>query len=177
MTAIRVDNGAPSRTKRPATKRSTKRRLFAGFRYGMLSLWVLIVAFPIFWMVSTSFKPDKEWYANPPVYVSKTPTLGNFLSVWTSRSDVLKTQEAESMQRPWVALRNSLVVAMLATTLSVGFGAILAYGVSRHRILSEVRMFQLLVLRMIPPIVVAAPLSLYYSTLGLLDTITGLVIV
>jgi len=38
-------------------------------------------------------------------------------------------------------------------------------------------MFQLLVLRMIPPIVVAAPLSLYYSTLGLLDTVTGLVAV
>ena len=38
-------------------------------------------------------------------------------------------------------------------------------------------MFQLLMLRMVPPIVVVAPLSLYYSTLGLLDTVIGLVIV
>ena len=44
-------------------------------------------------------------------------------------------------------------------------------------ILSEVRMFQLLMLRMVPPIVIVAPLSLYYSTLHLLDTITGLVII
>ena len=40
------------------------------------------------------------------------------------------------------------------------------YGVSRYRILSEVRMFQLLMLRMIPPIVIVAPLSLYYSAIS-----------
>ena len=50
------------------------------------------------------------------------------------------------------------------------FGSVLAYGVSRYRILSETRMFQLLMLRMMPPIVIVAPLSLYYSALGLLDT-------
>lgn len=177
MTATRISNGVPAHAAKPAMKRSSKRRLFAGLRYAVLSLWVVIIAFPIFWMVSTSFKPDREWFANPPVYISKAPTLDNFMTVWTSRSSVLETQEAESMQKPWVALGNTLVVALTATTLSVGFGAILAYGVSRHRILSEVRMFQLLVLRMIPPIVVAAPLSLYYSTLGLLDSVTGLVIV
>ncbi len=38
-------------------------------------------------------------------------------------------------------------------------------------------MFHLLMLRMIPPIVVVAPLSLYYSALNLLDTVVGLVIV
>ena len=38
-------------------------------------------------------------------------------------------------------------------------------------------MFQLLMLRMVPPIVIVAPLSLYYATLGLLDTVIGLVVV
>ena len=56
-------------------------------------------------------------------------------------------------------------------------GSIIAYGVSRYRILSEARMFQLLMLRMIPPIVVVAPLSLYYSALGLLDTMFGLILI
>jgi multiple sugar transport system permease protein len=36
-------------------------------------------------------------------------------------------------------------------------------------------MFQLLMLRMVPPIVLIAPISIWYSALGLLDTITGLV--
>jgi multiple sugar transport system permease protein len=35
-------------------------------------------------------------------------------------------------------------------------------------------MFQLLMLRMVPPIVVVAPLSLYFSYIGLLDSMVGL---
>src|SRR4029078_5733478 len=50
----------------------------------------------------------------------------------------------------------------------------MAYAVSRHRLLSETRMFQLLMLRMVPPIVVVAPLSLYFSYIGLLDSMVGL---
>ena len=37
-------------------------------------------------------------------------------------------------------------------------------------------MFQLLMLRMIPPIVLVAPISLWYRQIGLLDTVAGLVI-
>ena len=52
--------------------------------------------------------------------------------------------------------------------------SIIAYAVSRYRLLSETRMFQLLMLRMVPPIVIVAPLSLYYSYIGLLDSMFGL---
>jgi len=81
----------------------------------------------------------------------------------------------QSLQRPWEALGNSALISFLATTLSVLFGSILAYGVSRYQILSEGRMFQLLMLRMVPPIVLVAPISIWYSALGLLDTVLGLV--
>ncbi len=155
----------------------TRRKLAAGARFTLLGLWFLIVAFPIYWIVATSFKPDHEWFAWPPVYWSSTPTLENYRTVWTSYTTALATQMAESMQKPWEALGNSLVISLNATTLSVAFGTLLAYGVSRYQILSEKRMFNLLMLRMIPPIVVAAPLTLYYSTLRLLATVVGLVIV
>ncbi len=157
--------------------RGEKRRLFVAGRYAILVLWLAIVAFPIFWIISTSFKPDHEWFAWPPVYWSETPTIVNYLTVWTDFTEYVDTQYIKSFQKPWIALRNSLIISLIATTLAVGFGTVLAYGVSRHRILSEVRMFQLLMLRMIPPIVVVAPLSLYYSALNLLDTMVGLVIV
>ena len=52
--------------------------------------------------------------------------------------------------------------------------SIIAYAVSRYRLLSETRMFQLLMLRMVPPIVIVAPLSLYFSYIGLLDSLFGL---
>lgn len=166
--------------------RAMKGRLFKAFRYAALLVWSVIVAFPVFWIVSTSFKPDWEWHAWPPVYWSQEASWANYRAVWgreeSPRSATeAKTQtaryESASANKPWQALWNSLYIAITATALSVAFGSILAYGVSRYRILSEIRMFQLLVLRMIPPIVVAAPLTLYYSAIHLMDTATGLVIV
>ena len=157
--------------------KSQKRLAFNVFRYTVLTLWLAIVVFPLFWVVATSFKPDHEWFAWPPVYWSKTPTWDNYLNVWTSLASYAETQYVQSLQKPWIALRNSLIISLLSTTLAVGSGSILAYAVSRYRILSETRMFQLLVLRMVPPIVIVAPLSLYYAELKLLDTVTGLVLI
>ena len=160
-----------------------RRKTFSVFRYFMLTLWLLVVCFPLYWMIATSFKPDREWFATPPVYWSEEPTLINYRVVWADYNEY-RTDEstkelqtyAVSMQRPWTALGNSLTISLIATGLAVLFGSILAYGVSRYQILSETRMFQLLMLRMVPPIVLVAPISLWYRQLGLLDTITGLVI-
>jgi multiple sugar transport system permease protein len=157
--------------------KSGKRRFAAVARYTILTAWALVAAFPLYWMIGTSFKPSEQWFAWPTVYFPDPPTLDNYLNVWAERVEYAATQYSTSLGRPWIALGNSLVIAFSATTLAVLYGAVIAYGVSRYRVLSEVRMFQLLMLRMIPPIVVVAPLSLYYSALGLLDTWTGLVLI
>jgi multiple sugar transport system permease protein len=157
--------------------RRTTHTLYVIFRCTILGIWLFVVGFPIYWIVATSFKPDHEWFAWPPVYWSSTPTLDNYRAVWTGATGTIKTQHVQSMQKPWVAFGNSLLISLLATTLSVAFGTLVAYGVSRYRILSEARLFNLLMFRMIPPIVVAVPLTLYYSALHLLDSVTGLVIV
>ncbi len=157
--------------------KSRRRRLTTVVRYGVLTVWALIALFPIYWMVSTSFKPSDQWFSWPPYYYPDPPTLSNYLNVWFGAGQYDKAQYAISSQTPLLSLWNSTVIAATATFLAVLFGSILAYGVSRYRILSEARMFQLLMLRMIPPIVVVAPLSLYYSALGLLDSRTGLILV
>jgi multiple sugar transport system permease protein len=160
-----------------AMKKSQRRRLAVVTRYAVLTLWAVLVVFPIYWMVSTSFKPDTQWFAWPPVYFPDPPTLANYMTVWFGVEEYAQTQYIKSFQKPMVALVNSAVIACTATFLAVAFGAVIAYGASRHRILSEARMFQLLMLRMMPPIVVVAPLSLYYSAVGLLDTRTGLILI
>jgi multiple sugar transport system permease protein len=157
--------------------KSRRRRLTSIARYAVLSVWAFIAAFPIYWMVSTSFKIDTQWFAWPPVYFPNPPTLANYLNVWLGYEEYAATQYAISSQKPLLSLRNSAIIATTATLLAVLFGSVIAYGVSRYRILSEPRMFQLLMLRMIPPIVVVAPLSLYYAAVGLLDTMTGLILI
>ncbi len=160
-----------------AMTKSNRRRLTSIVRYAVLSVWAVIAFFPIYWIVSTSFKPDTQWFAWPPYYFPSPPTLANYKNVWLGAEEYTQTQYAISSQKPLISLYNSTIIATTSTFLSVLFGSLLAYGVSRYRILSEVRMFQLLMLRMIPPIVVAAPLSLYYTAVGLIDTKIGLILV
>jgi multiple sugar transport system permease protein len=157
--------------------RAQRRRIRTVARYAVLAVWALIVFFPIYWMIATSFKIDTQWFAWPPVYFPDPPTLANYMNVWFGVQEYAETQYIQSLQKPLIALRNSIVVSCTSTFLAVAFGAVIAYGVSRHRILSEVRMFQLLMLRMIPPIVFVAPLSLYYSAIGLLDSLFGLILI
>ena len=166
-----------------AMTKSQRQQSWSVFRYVVLTIWLLVVCFPLFWMVSTSFKPDREWFASPPVYWSEDATLLNYKVVWADYNEYSQDEQtknlgtySQSLQRPWTALRNSLTISLISTGFAVLFGSILAYGVSRYRILSEARMFQLLMLRMVPPIVLIAPISLWYRQLGLLDTMTGLVI-
>jgi multiple sugar transport system permease protein len=157
--------------------KAQRRRVSAIVRTSILTVWAAVVFFPIYWMVSTSFKPDTQWFAWPPVYFPDPPTFANYMNVWFGVEEYAQTQYIKSLQKPLIALGNSLVIAITSTFLAVAFGSVIAYGVSRYRILSEVRMFQLLMLRMIPPIVFVAPLSLYYSAIGLLDSMPGLILI
>jgi multiple sugar transport system permease protein len=160
-----------------AKTKSQRRRITMVVRYVVLTAWAIIAFFPIYWIISTSFKPDTQWFAWPPYYFPSPPTLANYMNVWLGAEEYAQTQYAISSQKPLISLYNSTIIATISTFLSVLFGSVLAYGVSRYRILSEVRMFQLLMLRMIPPIVVVAPLSLYYTAVGLIDTRIGLILV
>jgi multiple sugar transport system permease protein len=155
--------------------KTQKRYAAATTRYAILTLWAAIVAFPLYWMVTTSFKESDQWFSWPPVWFPSPLTLANYRDVWLGTTSIAAGgQYAMEMQTPFLALRNSLLLSFGATTLAVAYGAVIAYAVSRHRLLSETRMFQLLMLRMIPPIVIVAPLSLYYSYIGLLDSMFGL---
>jgi multiple sugar transport system permease protein len=155
--------------------RTQKRYAAATTRYAILTLWAFIVALPLSWMVTTSFKPSSQWFSWPPVWFPSPPTLENYRAIWLGTTSVAAGgQYAMEMQTPFLALRNSIILSFGATTLAVLYGSVIAYGVSRHRLLTETRMFQLLMLRMVPPIVIVAPLSLYYSYIGLLDSLFGL---
>lgn len=160
-----------------AMTKSRRRRITMVIRYAVLSVWALIAFFPIYWIVSTSFKIDTQWFAWPPFYFPNPPTFSNYMNVWFGAEEYTSTQYAISSQKPLISLWNSTVIATCSTFLAVLFGSIIAYGVSRYRVLSDLRMFQLLMLRMIPPIVIVAPLSLYYTAVGLIDTRTGLILV
>ena len=158
--------------------RRAHRRAFAAFRYTVLTGWLAIAVFPLYWMIATSFKTPAEWFAWPPVWWPAEPTLVNWIRIWVESTFVTGAPAASDIViGPWTGLANSLVIAMTASIVAVGFGAFLAYGVARYAIVHERKLYYLLMLRMVPPFIYAAPLTLWYSAIALKDTLIGLIFV
>ena len=143
---------------------------------------ILISFFPIFWLVSTSFKPIDEWQTFPPVWISSQPTLQNYRIVFAPKA----AQEFAAKQHgaisykvsgsAWKAFGDSAIIAIGATILSVLFGTLAAYSIVRFHTGGENYAFQFLTVRMFPPIAVVVPMVVLFSMLRLSDTYAGLML-
>jgi multiple sugar transport system permease protein len=123
-------------------------------------LWTL---FPIYWIVTASFKTELSLYAKPPQWLF-SPILDNYRRVLTNI--------------PFLQyLTNSLVVAAGTTLGSLVLGILAGYGFVRYRFRGSAAVrFLVLVMRMAPRTVLVVPYFLMMLKLGLLDTYTGLMI-
>jgi multiple sugar transport system permease protein len=90
--------------------------------YGLLGFWTLIVLFPLYWLVITSFKLPID-VAYPPKYL---PFLDFQPSLHAWR--YIFVDLGNDTLRPYF---NSLVVATSSTLLAVLVGSMAAYGLSR----------------------------------------------
>ena len=138
--------------------RRGRRSLFPLVRHALLLAWTAVTLFPIYWMVMTSFKHAGEWVTWPPRWFPHEPTLVNYVKV---------------LKPLW----DSLLVAGVSSLAAVVLGSALAYSWARFGTGGSRYPYNLLSIRMVPPIVIAVPFVVYYVTLRLLDTYTGLILV
>ena len=145
-------------------------------------LSMAIAFFPIFWLVSTSFKPFEEWANWPPIWITDAPTLQNYRIVFfpeaardfaTEQSGSLDYKVSSSA---WKAFQDSAIISTIATLLSVCFGTLAAYSIVRFRTGGNNYPFQFLTVRMFPPIAVVVPMVVMFSILRLSDTYFGLIL-
>jgi multiple sugar transport system permease protein len=141
------------------------RRLFPSFRHAVLLAWSAFVLFPIFWMVSTSFKESWEWVAWPPHWLPREPTLQSYRQIFTfnEMGRDLARGATDQVFAIWGALGDSLLVCGLSSLSSLLLGTFLAYAVSRFGVGGRNFRYAILTLRMVPPIVVAIPILMYYA--------------
>ncbi len=122
----------------------------------------LLLFFPIFWMVLTSFKGEVAAIATPP-QLFFTPTVESYVEV-QSRANYL------------LFALNSLVVSVGGTLLALAFGVPAAYAMAFHPTKrTRGTLLWMLSTKMLPPVGVLVPIYLLFRTLGLLDTRIGLV--
>jgi multiple sugar transport system permease protein len=143
---------------------------------------MVIAFFPIFWLVSTSFKPIDEWQSFPPVWISSRPTLQNYRIVFAPKAaQAFAAKEKGEISykvsgSAWKAFGDSAIIATCATVLSVFFGMLAAYSIVRFHTGGDSYPFQFLTVRMFPPIAVVVPMIVLFSMLRLADTYIGLIL-
>jgi len=180
---------SPEQARARKIRRARRNRIV---RHAILLFWTGFIAFPIFWMVSTSFKDAGEWVAWPPHWLPEAPTLHNYAQIFAFRSidPSLSRQAAEQAFSIWKGLGDALLVCTTAALLALLLGAALAYSISRFQVGGRYFRHTILTIRMIPPIVVAISVLIYYAILipyatsgvlgariNLFDTYIGLILI
>ena len=145
-------------------------------RWGALPVLAAAFGFPLYWLVTMAFKPVAEW--NPPgrvVWVPDDPTLDNFRLLFRLNEGSTFTEATFRSAVPPIV--HSLVAAVGGTGVALVFGVFAAYGIARFRAGGRRLPFQILQLRMFPPVLLVIPLLFFWVELGLWDSYQGLVLV
>ena len=133
--------------------------------YGLLTLAILIVFFPLAWMLTVSVRPNLEVMRMPPEWIPAVFTMEGYAKIFNNPKFL-------------IVFLNTMVVSLVVTVLSLGLGAMAAYALARFKFAGQraVLMF-LITTQMFPLVLLCIPYFRIFITLGLYDTRTSLVIV
>ena len=132
-----------------------------------VAAWIVgfLIFFPILWMVLASFKTELEAFAVPPSFLFFRWTLENYATV-QSRSDYL------------LHAINSIAIAGGSTLIAMLIAIPAAWSMSfaPSKRIKDILLWMLST-KMMPPVGVLVPIYLIWRDFGLLDSLTGLIII
>jgi N,N'-diacetylchitobiose transport system permease protein len=128
-------------------------------------LFIIVMAFPAYWMINTAFKPSNEVLTFTPHFWPHHPTLTNFTS---------------AIKAPLFldVMRNSLIISVSAVIVALVVGFFGALAVARFRFYGRRALIMVVLLvQMVPFIALLIPLFLMLNAAELTDTLPGVTIV
>jgi N,N'-diacetylchitobiose transport system permease protein len=146
-------------------RRRSPARVARRIGVNLLGLLVFVLmAFPVYWMVATSFKQGGDVLSFKPVWIPRDPTLASF---------------RDAIDRPhfWDGVRNSLIVVGSVVVLSVVLAFLAAIALAKFRFYG-LRAFIVIVfaVQMVPLTALIIPLYIALSSVGQRDKLTGVII-
>ena len=137
----------------------TRRRRLHRAAWNAVGLAVFVVmCFPVFWMISTAFKPDAEVDGVTPTWFSSSPTLDNFRDA------------VDPALHPgfWDAVENSLVIVSATVVLAIGIAFLAAIALAKYRFTGR-KLFAVLMIGilMLPAAGLIIPLYVVLARYGL----------
>ncbi|MDI3402275.1 carbohydrate ABC transporter permease [Streptomyces cavernicola] len=134
-------------------------------QYVALAAYLVFLAFPFAWLISTAFKPAKELGSLDPTWIPHDPTLQNFTQAF---------DEQPLLQ----AMTNSLLVAVSTALVAVVIATPMAYVMARHRNrLAKAATGWVVISQAFPFVLIIIPLFLILKNLYLINSLLGLIMV
>lgn len=128
---------------------------------GLYSIWIillLVAFFPIYYLITGAFKPEKLLFGYPPTFFRFYPTIANISTAFET-SPLLKH------------FMNSLMISILSVGLVIFLSVLTAYALSRFRFRGANAITLLVIgIRWVPSMSLVIPLYMLFRRIGLLDT-------
>jgi trehalose/maltose transport system permease protein len=135
----------------------------AGF-YLLVAAVLVYTIFPFFWAFLSSIKPNGELFSTPVRYWPEHPTLDHYRVV-LQNDDFL------------TALKNSAIVAVVVTALSIAIGLFAAYSLGRFRFRGRsLVLYTVLAMTMFPQIAVLGSLFQMVNYFNLYNKLPALIL-
>lgn len=139
--------------------------------YGFAALTSLIILLPFCWLIVASVTPRNELIQLPLDWTPDHPTYERFTSIFTDSGSGIAATFRHSVI-------NSLIVASCSTAVGIAVGILGAYAFARLRFrFRRATLLVFLATYMLPPIVLLIPLYTILSSMRLLDSKIGLIVV
>jgi ABC-type glycerol-3-phosphate transport system permease component len=137
---------------------------WAVLRQALLIGFSLTAAYPVYYLVVTSFKTRDDWLHNQ-FGLPQGLTWQNFV-------------QALDQGRLLVWFRNSVVVTLAALVLSTALSALAAYALARFRFWGRAAFLNAMIaLMVVPPAVLILPLFVLMVQVKLINTLPGLILI
>ena len=143
------------------TRNRIRHRVFV---YTCLSFYGLLAIFPLYWLLKSSFTIGMELIASVPSFLPRGFDLTNYERVF-------------SMGLITTFFTNSLKIALISTFFTIMIASLAAYSLTRFRFRGRDSVQRSVLLAyMFPGILLAVPLTLFYSQAGLINSHSGLIL-
>jgi len=143
-------------------RRSRRRTRFMWDAVGLVLFVVL--AFPVYWMIASAFKPDDELNGATPTWFSMHPTLSHF---------------RDAIDRPffWDGVKNSLVVVSVTVALSMVLAFLAAVALAKFRFTGRKAFIVLIIgIQMLPQAGLIIPLYVVLARYHQVNALSGVIV-
>ena len=131
--------------------------------YVILIIFLVITLLPYFWLVLTSFKTRVDSFAIPPK-IFFSATLDNYKAAFLDKGFLMN-------------LKNSIIIMLFTVGIGLALGLPSSFAFSRFKTRKDqVLLNYLLGTRFTPVVVLALPLYLLMSKIGMLNSYVGIIV-